>query len=207
MTLNVGNMVAGFQASCRSECFTDCRWSTGISHHITTISRGIEIYRQKKKPLMMSGVKGQSGRRPRQGNRSSLVREAETSTCTQTQPPPHPPKISRWVRGDPDKCKVLIRPNQNRAHHLWVEMRLESEVIFGAPLGNRRKKKKKNPFVPEKRLVASARNNSCVPPHTMTPSLSNLDNIAGACWCGSALGDPSTTWPISLMMEIDYSRA
>lgn len=118
-----------------------------------------------------------------------------------------PPQISRWVRGDPDKCKVLIRPNQNRAHHLWVEMRLESEVIFGAPLGNRRKEKKKNPFVPEKRLVVSARNNSCVPPHTMTPSLSNLENIAGACWCGSALGDLATTWPMSLMMEIDYSRA
>lgn len=48
VTLNVGNMVAGFQASCKSECFTDCRWSTGISPHITTISRGIEIYRQKK---------------------------------------------------------------------------------------------------------------------------------------------------------------
>lgn len=73
VTLNVGNMVVGFQASCRSECFTDCRWSTGISHHITTISRGIEIYREEsrqektsserqlyggKKALMRSGVKG-----------------------------------------------------------------------------------------------------------------------------------------------------
>lgn len=153
VTLKMGNMVVGFQASCRSECFTDCHWSTGISHHITTISRGIEIYREEsrqektsserelcggKKALMRSGVKGQSGWRPRQGNRSSLVHEAEMSTCTQTQAP----QISRWVRGDPDKCKVLIRPNQNRAHHLWVEMRLESEVIFGAPLGNGRKKKK-----------------------------------------------------------------
>lgn len=92
-----------------------------------------------------------------------------TDMCMQPQP-----QISRWVRGDPDKCKLLIRPTKIEL----IILGLKWGWVWGYLWRSSGQSQKKSICAGEAFMV-SVWNKLYMPPRVITWSVSNLTILSG----------------------------